>query len=81
MTVQDRTSGNGIHAHMCFPISEKLEKKLGGKNRTHFSKATHDPILHAKYHPQLPTYLAFYAHAKFSSIASTIKNYLAYIAR
>ena len=51
---------------MCFPTSVILEKKLAGKNRTHFSNTTHDPILHTKYHPQLPTYFAFYAHAKFS---------------
>ena len=68
-------------SHMCFPISVILEKKLAGKNRTHFSNTTHDPILHTKYHPQLPTYFAFYAHAKFSSTVSTVKNYLAYIAR
>ena len=52
--------------HMCFPSSVILEKKLAGKNRTHFSNTTHDPILHTKYHYKFPTYFAFYAHAKFS---------------
>ena len=67
--------------HMCFPISVILEKKLAGKNRTHFSNTTHDPILHTKYHYKFPTYFAFYAHAKFSSTVSKCKNFLAYIER
>ena len=66
---------------MCFPISVELEKKLAGIFWPQFSNTTFVPILHAKYHPQLPTYFAFYAHAKFSSTVSTVKNYLAYIAR
>ena len=55
-----------IFSHMCFPSSVILEKKLAGKNRTHFSNTTHDPIVHTKYHYKFPTYFAFYAHAKFS---------------